>query len=321
MKKLPLAAVLAAALPGVAIAASVHGWGLSDQISTTTGIYQPQTTTLAGQPPAAGALISRQSNSTSGYGAGFSFRSAARNAGALTFGGGLDVDGNKGAISMGGGLTPVQNGPGVAFAHARTWMGMTGLIVPSSPVHLAVGAAIGYAKGRAGGGADIARFRATPALSVSYKAARLTYRQSPWSQPGMSAPRDILGHLYFRGLGPFHGVGALTVGVLVPDVQTSATDGYVVAVKTPRFHGVGARLTYTTGFRGITAQGPFNPDRPWDSYSAGEFAAVSYQTPDGLAVGLYAGFTHNTAGSATATTITATSVRSHVAGLTLSDHF
>ena len=315
MKKLPLAAVLAAALPGVAIAASVHGWGLSDQISTTTGIYQPQTTTLAGQPPAAGALISRQSNSTSGYGAGFSFRSAARNAGALTFGGGLDVDGNKGAISMGGGLTPVQNGPGVAFAHARTWMGMTGLIDPSSPVHLAVGAAIGYAKGRAGGGADIARFRATPALSVSYKAARLTYRQSPWSEPGESAPRDILGHYAFFGR------GLLTVGVLVPDVQASTIDGYVVAVRTPRWRGLGARLSYVGGFQGVTAQGPFNPDRPWDSYSAGEFADVSYQTPDGLAVGLYAGFTHNTAGSETSTTITATSVRSHLAGLTLSDHF
>ena len=191
---------------------------------------------------------------------------------------------------------------------------MTGLFDPASPVTLDVGAAVGYAKGRTNDMADIARFRATPALSVSYKAARLTYRQSPWSMPGESAPRDILGHF-------FHGHGSLTVGVLVPDVQTSATDGYVVAVKTPRFHGVGARLTYTTGFRGITAQGPFNPDRPWDSYSAGEFAAVSYQTPDGLAVGLYAGFTHNTAGSATATTITATSVRSHVAGLTLSDHF
>ncbi len=314
MKLLPLAAVLAAALPGVAMA-SVHVWGLGGSSTTTTGTYQQSTTTLVGQPPPAGALISQQSNRTSGYGAGFLFRSATRNAGALTFSGGLDVAGDKGAISMGGGLTPVQSGPGVAFVHARTWMGVTGLFNPASPVQLDVGAAVGYAKGRTNDMADIARFRATPALSIGYKSAvRLTYRQSPWSQPGMSAPRDVLVHV-------FAGHGSLIVGALVPDTRTNAADGYVVAVRTPRWHGVGARLTYTTGFQGITAQGPFNPDRPWDSYAAGGFANVSYQAPDGITVGFYAGVVHNTFGSATATTITAMSTRSRLAGLTLADRF
>jgi hypothetical protein len=318
--KLPLAAVLAAALPGVALA-SVHMWGMGNQTSTTTGTYQPQSTTLVGQPPAAGALISQQSTSTSGYGAGLSFRSASRLPAALTFSGGLDVDGDKGAVGVGGGLTPVQSGPGVAFAHARTWVGMNGLFDPSSPVHLVVGAAIGYAKGRTASLADIARFRATPAVSVGYEAVRLTYRQSPWSMPGESAPRDVLAHLYFHGLGSFHGMGVLTVGALVPDVRANATDGYVVAVRTPSWYGIGARLSYVSGFQGVTNTGPFNPDRPWDSYSAGEFADVSYQVRPGLAVGLYAGFTHNTSGGETSTTITATSVRSHMVGLTLSDHF
>ena len=321
--KLPLAAVLAAALPGVALA-SVHMWGMGNQTSTTTGTYQQSTSTLVGQPPAAGALISQQSTSASGYGAGFLFRNADRRAAALTFSGGLIVDGNKGAIAMGGGLTPVLAGPGVVFVHARTWMGMTGLtglFMPGSPLQLHVGAAVGYAKGRTASLADIARFRVTPALSVGYKSVRLTYRQSPWSMPGESAPRDILGHLYFQGLGPFRGMGVLTVGALVPDVRANATDGYVVAGRTPRFYGVGARLSYVSGFQGVTNTGPFNPSRPWDSYSAGEFADVSYQAPDGLAVGLYAGFVHNTSGSETATTITATSVRSHLIGLTLSDHF
>ena len=315
--KLPLAAVLAAALPGVALA-SVHMWGLGNNSSTTAGVYQPQSTTLIGQPPAAGALISQKSTSASGYGAGLSFRSASRLPAALTFSGGLIVDGDKGAVGVGGGLNPVQTGPGVAFVHARTWMGMTGLtgfFMPGSPVQLHVGAAIGYAKGRTAGMADIARFRATPALSIGYEAARLTYRQSPWSQPGMSAPRDILAHYAFSGR------GALTVGALVPDTHTSASDGYVVAVRTPRFYGVGARLVYVSGFQGVTNTGPFNPSRPWDSYAAGEFANVSYQVRPGLAVGLYAGFTHNTSGTETSTTITATSVRSHMVGLTLSDRF
>ena len=316
MKKfLPLAAVLAAALPGVAMAASIHVWGLGNNSSTTTGTYQPQSTTLIGQPPAAAALISQQSTSASGYGAGFLFRNADRRAAALTFSGGLIVDGDKGALGVGGGLNPVQSGPGVAFAHARAWMGLNGLFDPSSPVHLDVGAAVGYAKGRTNDMADIARFRVTPALAVSYKAARLTYRQSPWSMPGESAPREILAHYAFSGRGAF------TVGALVPDVRANATDGYVVAVRTPRWHGVGARLAYVSGFQGVTAQGPFNPSRPWDSYSAGEFANVSYQTHGGVSVGLYAGFTHNTSGSETSTTITATSVRSHLIGLTLADHF
>ncbi|MDA8119579.1 MAG: hypothetical protein M0Z85_05900 [Gammaproteobacteria bacterium] len=313
--KLPLAAILAAALPGVALA-SVHMWGLGNQTSTTVGVYQPQATTLVGQPPAAGALISQQSTSASGYGAGFLFRSAERLPTVLTVSGGLIVDGDKGAIAMGGGLTPVLAGPGVAFAHARTWMGMNGLFgLLASPVSVDVGAAVGYAKGRTNDMADIARFRVTPALSIGYKTVRLTYRQSPWSEPGMSAPRDVLVRY------SFHGHGSLTMGTLVPDVRANATDGYVVAVQTPRFYGVGARLAYVSGFQGVINTGPFNPSRPWDSYSAGEFADVSYQAPAGVSIGLYVGVTHNTSSSATTTTITATSVRSRLAGLTLSDHF
>jgi hypothetical protein len=139
--------------------------------------------------------------------------------------------------------------------------------------------------------------------------------------PGESAPRDILAHLYFYGLGPVRGMGALTVGALVPDVRGVASDGYVVAVRTPRWHELRARLSYTSGFHGVTAQGPFNPSRPWDSYSAGESVDVSYQVARGVDVGLYAAFTHNGAGSATKTAITETSARGHMVGLTLADHF
>ena len=310
-----LLTVLAAALPGVAVA-SVHVWGLGDNTSTTTSVYQPQTQFLTGSPgPGAGALISRQSSGANGFQGGIQFRTASEKS---------RVMGDTGALLLSGGLDDAQVGPGVAFVHARVGMGVagvTGLFAPGSPVQVNVGAAIGYTMGRTAGGADIARFRATPSLSLSYKAARFTYRQSPWSEPGMSAPRDILAHLYFYGLGPVRGMGALTVGALVPDVRGVASDGYVVAVRTPRFHGVGARLAYVNGFQGVTAQGPFNPSRPWDSYAAGTFADVSYQVRPGVAVGLYAGFIHNTSGSATVSTITETSARSHMVGVTVSDHF
>lgn len=309
---LPLAAILATTLPGAACA-SVHVWGLSDNSSTTTRTYQPQSQFLAGTPgPGAGALLSQKSAGANGFQGGVEFRTASEKA---------RVMGDTGALLLSGGLDESGVGPGVAFVHARGWMGVTGLFVPASPVTLDVGAAVGYDMGRTLGGADIARFRATPALSVAYKAVRLTYRQSPWSMPGESAPRDILAHLYFYGLGPVRGMGALTVGALVPDVRASAMDGYVVAVKTPRFHGVGARLAYVGGFQGVTATGPFNPSRPWDSYSAGESVDVSYQVRPGVSVGLYADFVHNTAGSATKTVITETSARSRMVGLTLADHF
>ena len=312
MKNKLLLAVLAAALPGVAMA-SVHVWGLSDNSSTTTSTYQPQSQFLAGSPgPGAGALISRQSSGANGFQGGIQFRTASEKA---------RVMGDTGALTLSGGLDDAQVGPGVAFAHARAAVGVTGLFVPASPVQVDVGAAIGYTMGRTVGGADIARFRATPSLSVAYKAVRLTYRQSPWSEPGMSAPRDVLAHLYFYGYGPVRGMGSLTVGVLEPDTQASASNGFVVAVKTPRFHGVGVRLTYVNAFQGVTSMGPFNPSRPWDSYAAGEFANVSYQVARGLSVGLYAGFTHNTSGSATVSTITETSARGRMVGLTLADRF
>ena len=311
MKKLLLAA-LAAALPGVAMA-SVHVWGLGDNTSTTTSVYQPQSQFLLGSPgPGPGTLLSQKSTGASGFQGGIQFRSASEKA---------RVMGDTGALLLSGGLDDAQVGPGVAFVHARASMAVSGLFVPASPVQVDVGAAVGYTMGRTIGGADIARFRATPSISVAYKAARLTYRQSPWSMPGESAPRDILGHLYFYGYGPVRGMGMLTVGALVPDVRGVASDGYVVAVQTPRFHGVGARLSYTGGFHGVTAQGPFNPSRPWDSYAAGESVGVSYQVCRGVDVGLYAAFTHNTAGSATATTITETSARSRLVGLTLSSRF
>ena len=311
MKKilsLPLAAILATSLPGAAVA-GVHMWGLSDQGSTTTSTYQPNQSFLMGSPgPGPGALISQKSLGANGFQGGIQFRTASAR-----------------VMGLSGGLDEAQVGPGNAvFVHIRTWIGvagMTGMFAPASPVQLDVGAAIGYTAGRALGGADIARFRATPELSLAYEAARLTYRQSPWSEPGISAPRDILAHLYFHGLGPVRGLGVVTAGALVPDVRGSAADGYVVAVKTPRFHGVGVRLSYTGGFQGVTAQGPFNPSRPWDSYSAGEFANVSYQTHGGVDVGVYVGETHNTSGSATASTITEASARSRLIGLTLADRF
>ena len=198
MKKLlHLAAILATALPGVAMA-SVHVWGLGDQSSTTTSTYQPQTQFLTGSPgPGPGALISRQSSGASGFLGGIEFRTASQKA---------RVMGDTGALLLSGGLDDSQVGPGVAFVHARVGMGVagvTGLFAPGSPVQVNVGAAIGYTMGRTAGGADIARFRATPSLSVSYEAARLTYRQSPWSMPGESAPRDILAHVYFYGLYAF----------------------------------------------------------------------------------------------------------------------
>ena len=309
---LPLAAIMATALPGAAMA-SVHVWGLGDNTSTTTSTYQPQTQFLTGSPgPGAGALISRQSSGANGFQGGIQFRTASQKA---------RVMGDTGALTLSGGLDDAQVGPGVAFAHARVGMGVTDLFIPGSPVQVDVGAAVGYTVGRTPGGADIARFRATPELSVAYKAARFTYRQSPWSEPGMSAPRDILGHLYFYGYGPVRGMGALTVGALVPDARGVASDGYVVAVRTPRWHQLRARLAYVSGLQGVTAHGPFNPDRPWDSYSAGEFANVSYQVARGVSVGLYAGFTHNTAGSETTSTITETSARGRMVGLTLADHF
>ena len=324
MKKLlslPLAAILMTALPGAAIA-GVHMWGLSDQGSTTTSTYQPQSQFLLGSPgPGPGALISQKSLGANGFQGGIEFRTASQKAGVM---------GNTGALTLSGGIDEAQVGSGNSgFVHARTWLGVTRLFMPASPVHLDVGAAVGYEQGRTLGGADIARFRVTPALSLAYTPAtsggatmaRLTYRQSPWSMPGASAPRDILAHLYFHGLGPVRGLGVVTVGELVPDVRGSAADGYVVALKTPRFHGVGVRLSYTGGFQGVTVVGPFNPSRPWDSYSAGESVDVSYDVRSGVSVGLYGAFTHNTSGSETASTITETSARSRMVGLTLSDHF
>ena len=311
MKKilsLPLAAILATFLPGAAVA-GVHMWGLSDQGSTTTSTYQPNQSFLMGSPgPGPGALISQKSLGANGFQGGIQFRTASAS-----------------VMGLSGGLAEAQVGPGNAvFVHIRTWMGVTGvtgMFAPASPVQLDVGAAIGYTTGRALGGADIARFRATPELSLAYEAARLTYRQSPWSMPGESAPRDILAHLYFRGVGPFKGLGSVVAGALVPDVRGAAADGYVVAVTTPRWHRLGARLAYVSGLQGVTAQGPFNPSRPWDSYAAGEFVDVSYQVRPGVSVGLYAGFTHNTAGAATTTAITQTSARARLIGLTLADRF
>ena len=312
MKKLlSLAAILATSIPGAAMA-GVHMRGLSDQGSTTTSTYQPNQTFLLGSPgPGPGALISQKSSGASGFQGGIEFRSASEKA---------RVMGNTVPLTLSGGLDESSVGPGNSvFVHARTWVGLTGLFMPASPMTLDVGAAVGYEQGRTLDGADIARFSATPALSIAYKAMRLTYRQSPWSAPGVSAPRDILAHLYFYGLGPVKGLGALTVGVLEPDTRASASDGYVVAVKTPRWHGVGARLSYTGGFQGVTAAGPFTPNRPWDSYARGESVDVSYQAHNGVSVGLYAGFTNNTAGTATVSTITETSARSRMVGLTLSD--
>ena len=311
---LSLAAILATALPGAALAA-VHVWGLSDHSATATRTYQPQSQFLTGQPgPGPGALLSQKASGANGFVGGIQFRTASEKA---------RVAGDTGALLLSGGLDTAQVGPGnSAFAHVRVGMvARGGWLTPGSPVQLDVGAAFGYDMGRTPGGADIARFRATPAVSLSYEAARLTYRQSPWSMPGESAPRDILAHLYFYGLGPVRGMGSLTVGALVPDVRASTSDGYVVALKTPRFHGVGARLSYTGGFHGVTAMGPFNPSRPWDSYAVGESLDVSYQVRPGISVGLYAAFTHNAAGSATRTVITEKSVRSRLVGLTLSDRF
>ncbi len=313
MKKLlSLATILATALPGVALA-GVHMWGLGDQSSTTTRTYQPNPVFLVGSPgPGPGALLSQKSTGANGFAGGIEFRSASQQA---------RVAGDTGALLLSGGLDEAGVGPGVAFVHARIGMGVSRLFVPESPVQLSLGAAVGYTMGRTPGGADIARFRATPTVSLAYSPqaaggatiARLTYRQSPWSTPGMSAPRDILGHVYFYGHGPVHGMGVLTVG--------EAADGYVVAVQTPRWHGVGARVSYVGGFQGVTATGPFNPSRPWDSYSAGESVDVSYDVRPGVSVGLYAAFTHNTSGSETTNTITETSARSRLVGLTLSDHF
>ena len=324
MKKLfplSLAAILATALPGVAMA-GVHAWGLSDQGSTSTSTYHPNQSFLVGSPgPGPGAPISKKSSGANGFVGGIEFRTASQKA---------RVMGDAGALTLSGGLDEAQAGAGNSgFVHARMGIGVSRLLVPQSPVQLSLGAAVGYTMGRALGGADIARFRATPAVSLAYTPAasggatmaRLTYRQSPWSEPGLSAPRDVLAHLYFEGYGPVRGMGVLTVGELVPDVRASASDGYVVALKTPRRHGVGIRLSYTGGFQGVTAQGPFNPSRPWDSYARGESVDVSYQAHNGVAVGLYAAFTHNTAGSATVSTITETSARSHLVGLTLSDRF
>uniref|UniRef100_UPI002621F292 hypothetical protein n=1 Tax=Acidiferrobacter sp. TaxID=1872107 RepID=UPI002621F292 len=137
---LSLAAILATALPGVALA-GVHMWGLSDHSTTTTRTYQPNPVFLVGSPgPGAGALISRKSSGANGFQGGIAFRTASEKA---------RVMGSTGALLLSGGLDEAQVGAGnSAFMHTRMGVDVTSLFLPASPVQLDVGAAVGYTMGR-----------------------------------------------------------------------------------------------------------------------------------------------------------------------------
>ncbi len=115
--------------------------------------------------------------------------------------------------------------------------------------------------------------------------------------------------------------GVLTIGTVIPDTISPASDGFVVAVKAPRLDGFGLCVSYVGGLQGNAPAGPYNPARPWDSYSRGVTVGASYHFHKGVTVGVFEGSQSNSAGSMTATQITQVATSGHDVGVTLADTF
>lgn len=298
----------------VAVAAVFHAYAGTGDISTTTSTYGIGNTVLLGQGPVAGALISQKSAQSSGMVSGFTARSYTQ---------AQRVRGETG-IDLSGGLDAQALSGMQAFLHVRVGVNLAGYFLPIESFQVTPGFAVGYTSGISGNGANISRVRVTPSLAIGYKNdVRLTYRQSPWSDGnGNNAPRDILAHIYFYGhLHNVKGMGSLTLGAVLPDTQNAVAVGVVAAVKTPRFDGFGVRIAYVEGLQGDAPAGPYNPSRPWDSYSRGTTVAVSYHWTHGVTVGVFEGSQSNRYGSETSTTITQVAKTGRDVGLTLADTF
>jgi hypothetical protein len=305
---------LALVVAGGAQAAEFHAYAGTGDTSTATSTYGIGNTTLLGQGPALGALISQSTASSSGMVSGFDARSFTQE---------QRVNDETGMTLLSGGLnTQVVQGM-QGFLHARLGVNLAGYFLPLDGFQVVPGFAVGYTSGIMGGGANLARMRVTPALSVEYKSVRLTYRQSPWSYGnGEHAPRDILFHVFFNGtMSRMTGMGVLTIGAVLPDTQNAVSDGFVVALKTPRLNGFGVRISYVGGLQGNAPQGPYNPSRPWDSYSRGVTVAANYHFHKGMTVGIFEGTQSNNSGSMTTTTITQVQTQGREVGLTLAHTF
>jgi hypothetical protein len=290
---LSLAGAVALAVAVGAQAAQFHAFAGTGDTSTTTNTYQMGNTILLGQGPALGAPISQSTKASAGMVAGF------------------DARGHAGVVEASGGLNDQAVDGMQGYLHARL-----GVKFPVGGFQVTPGFALGYTSGMTGAGGNISRMRVTPALAVGYKNVRLTYRQSPWSYgPGENAPRDILIHVTKGGM------GTLTFGVAIPDTHQAISQGFVVAFKTPRFYGFGAHVAYVRGLQGNAPSGPYNPRRPWDSYSRGVTVGASYHWTRGVTVGIFEGSQSNSSGSMTATTITQTNKSGREVGVTLADRF
>ena len=296
-----LAGAVALAVAGGASAATFHAYVGSGDVSTATSAYGIGNTSMVGQPtPGMGALISQSTKSSSGMVGGF------------------DARGNAGVVEASGGLNDQAVAGMQGYLHTRVGVNLSGYGFQVTP-----GFAVGYTSGITNGG-NISRVRVTPALSIAYQnTVRLTYRQSPWSfGSGNNAPRDVLAHIYFDGL--LHntkGMGVLTLGAVIPDTTGAVSDGVVVALKTPRYHGFDVRASYVGGLQGNAPQGAYNPSRPWDSYNNGVTIGASYHFKRGVTVGVFEGSQSNSSGSMTSTTITQVQTQGREVGMTLSDQF
>ena len=236
---LSLAGVFALAVAATASAATFHAYAGTGDVSTATNVYGISNTTLLGQGPVLGALISQKSTQSSGMVSGFDVRSFTQKQRALN---------ETGMTLLSGGLNDQSTSGMQGLLHVRGWVNLSGYFVPGLSFQVTPGVAVGYTTGILGNGGNISRVRVTPALSIAYESVRLTYRQSPWSYgAGQNAPRDILTHIYFMGdgmLSGVKGVGSLTIGAVIPDTQAAVSTGFVVAVKTPRYRGFGVRVSY-----------------------------------------------------------------------------
>ncbi|MDA8390266.1 MAG: hypothetical protein M0Z76_06015 [Gammaproteobacteria bacterium] len=168
-----LAGVLALAIVGAAHAAEFHAYAGTSAVSTTTSTYGVSNTTLLGQGPMAGALISQKSAQSSGMVSGFDARSFTQ---------GQRVRQETGMTEWFGGLNDQSVAGMQGLLHVRGWVNLSGYFLPLTFIQVTPGFALGYTSGLTGSGGDSSRVRVTPALSIAYQnTARLTYRQSPWS--------------------------------------------------------------------------------------------------------------------------------------------
>jgi hypothetical protein len=297
MKRLlSLAGAVALAVAGGVQAATFHAFVGTGDTATTTKTYGIGNTILLGQPtPPLGALISQSAKATSGMVGGF------------------DARGHAGVVEASGGLNDQAVAGMQGYLHTRVGVNVA---LPYG-FQVTPGFALGYTAGMTGAGGNINRVRLTPALSIAYQnRVHLTYRQSPWSLgAGNHAPRDILVRVTKRGM------GVLTIGTVIPDTRNAVSKGVVVALKTPRLDGFGVRVIYVGGLQGNAPSGPYNPRRPWDSYSRGVTVGAFYHFHKGVTVGICEGSQNNAYGSETSTQITQTTKTGHDAGVTLSDRF